>query len=551
MTTNEARARGRAAFDGQAWADAYAQLSAADARSPLSPDDLELLAMAAYLFGRDDECTTALDRAHHELLRLGRTAAAVRCTFWLATLLLSSGDVARGGGWLARGERLLDECGRDRPESGYLLTVRARQALDGGEPAMSATMFAEAVAVGERHHDLGLTTLGRMGQGRALVELGKVIEGLALLDDAMVTVTAGEVDPVVTGMVYCAVQDACEVTFDVRRAREWTEALSRWCESQPDLVPFRGECEVHRVQVMRLQGTWPDALAEADRACRRLSGQPAAGAALYEQAELHRLRGEAGAAEDAYRLASAWGQEPQPGLGLLRLAQGQVAAAVAGLRRALDETPSVIARPALLAALVDALLAVGDLAAARSAATELADVTDGTGMPVLAAMTAYAAASVRLSDGDPAGALGAARGSWSVWHEFDAPYEAARARVLIGLACRDLGDVDAARMELDTAEQTFRRLDAVPDLARLRRLMHDPASAGWSGRLTARELEVLRLVAAGRTNRAIAAELYLSEKTVARHVSNIFAKLDVSSRAAATAYAYEHDLIQHPVAPPP
>lgn len=544
MTTIEAR--GRAAFEARDWADAYVRLAAADTASPLPTDDLVLLAMAAFLAGHDAESMAVQERAFHALLHEGRPRPAVRCAFWLAVILANEGEFARAAGWLARAERVLDETGRDCAEAGYLLAARARQAAD-GDPAVAAAMFAEAAATGERHHDVELVILARMGRGRALVELGKVGDGVALLDEVMVAVAAGEVGPLLTGIVYCTVIDACRATFDLRRAREWTTALTRWCEAQPDLVPFRGECQVHRVHVLQVQGAWQDALTEAGRACRRLSdppGQPAAGAAHYERAELHRLRGELAAAEDAYRLASAGGRDPQPGLGRLRLAQGRVAAAVAGLRRALDETTSPLARPDLLAVLTEALLAAGDVDAARAARDELAELAGGVRVPVLAAMSAYATASVLLAGHDrtetAAGALGAARQAWAGWQEAESPYEAARSRVLVGLACQDLGDADAARMEFDAAARTFRGLCAGPDLDRLRRLT-GPVRGG--GVLTSRELEVLRLVAAGRTNRAIAAGLVLSEKTVARHVANIFAKLDVSSRAAATAYAYEHGLI--------
>ncbi|TDD71965.1 LuxR family transcriptional regulator [Jiangella aurantiaca] len=544
MTTTEALDRGRAAFERRAWAEAHAQLAGADAASPLSTADLELLAVSAYLAGHDDESAALQERLYGELLRAGRAHSAARCAVWLAFLLFNRGEQAQAGGWLARADRLLDEVGRDCAESGYLLVARARQMLAVGDEAVAAEMFAEVGAIGQRHRDVDLVVLGRMGQGRALVGLGKVTEGIALLDEVMVAVTSGEVGPVLTGIVYCTVLDACRATFDLRRAREWTTALSRWCEAQPDLVPYRGECQVHRAHVLRDQGAWQDALAVAGDACRRLSdppGQPAVGDAHYERAELHRLRGEVAAAEDAYRLAGLSGRDPQPGLALLRLDQGRVAASVAGLRRALDEIPSPIERPALLAALVEALLAAGDADGADTAAAELAELAGAAQVPMLAAMSAYATASVRLSRGDPAGALAAARRSWAGFHDVATPYEAARARVLVGLACRELGDADAAAVEFDAAARTFRRLSAGPDLDRLRTLT-DGGPAGGGG-LTPRELEVLRLVAAGRSNRAIADALVLSDKTVARHVSNIFTKIGVSSRAAATAFAYEHDLV--------
>jgi DNA-binding CsgD family transcriptional regulator len=543
MTVTDALDRGRESFRRQAWADAYTQLSAADRGAPLEVADLEMLAAAASLAGDDPTSADVWVRAHQEYVRAGNPARAVRCAFWLVLGLMLRGELAPAAGWLARGQRFAGDV-EGHAEEGCLLLGDAVQLMFAGDAEGANAMYSRAAEIGVRFGDPDVTAMALLGEGQTTIMLGRTADGLALLDEAMVAVTADEASATMTGLVYCAVIETCQEIFDVRRAREWTTALSRWCESQPELVPYRGQCLVHRAEILELHGDWPDAIDEAQRACERLVEplHPAVGRAFYRRGELQRLRGEYHAADHSYREASGYGQSPHPGLALLRYAQGQVDAASTTIRQAVSEAQDRVSRSRLLGAYVEIALAANNVQAARTAADELAQIAADFGAPLMDAVSDHAAGAVLLAEGDPARALGALRRACTRLQELDAPYDAARVRVHLGFAYRALGDDDTAEMELDAARAAFERLGAAPDLARVEELTGSAASQ-TAGGLTPREVEVLRLVATGKTNRAIAAELFLSEKTVARHVSNIFTKLGVSSRSAATAYAYQHDLV--------
>jgi len=535
--------RGRESYAGRAWMAAFGSLSQADQAGSLGGDDLELLATSAYMIGRDDDYLDLLERAHRAYLETGAVLCAVRCAFWVVMQMAMTGEMGGATGWLGRAQRLVERDGSDCVERGYLLLPLVFRHESAGDLEAAVATAAAAAEIGERFGDADLLALAVLRQGHALVRQRRVAEGLGLLDEAMVAVTCGELSPIVSGIVYCGVILGCQHAFDLRRAQEWTAALTRWCEQQPDVVAFTGRCLLHRAEIMTLHGEWARALEEARVAGERQGMTPAGAAqASYVRGEVHRLRGELAAAEDAYREASRCGGEPQPGLALLRLAQGNGDAAAASIRRVVGETSDRIARARLLPAYIEIMLAVGDRDHAGIACRELEEIAAGNENALLEALVAQARGAVALTAGDAEIALTALRRARQAWEELEAPYAVARVRELMGLACRVLGDDDSAALELEAASDIFVQLGAAPDLARVDSLTRRATSHDTHG-LTPRELEVLRLVATGETNKAIAVELVLSERTVDRHVSNIFNKLGVSSRAAATAYAYEHQLV--------
>ncbi|MBA2317921.1 MAG: DNA-binding response regulator [Euzebyales bacterium] len=537
--------RGRAAYDRRAWGDAYAHLRAAAEHDRLAPADLERLAMAAYLTGRNDTAVETLERLHRVLLDDGEVSRSARWAIWLAIVLFQAGRHAQGGGWLSRAERLLDEASLDCPARGYLLVPAALQALDAGEGAQAYELFGQVADVAGRFDDADLTVMGVLGRGQSLVAMGETERGVAMLDETMVAVTTGDVSPMMAGIAYCAVIIACRAVFDLRRAQEWTAVLSRWCSDQQDLRPYRGQCLVHRSEIMQLRGEWPEAMEEVEQACAHLAdppGDPVMGMARYQQGELLRLRGQFARAEQSYRLASQWGHPPQPGLALLRLAQGRNDDAAVAIRREVEDAAGDrVRRWRVLAAYVEILLAAGDVDDASVGVDELEAIAADFDSVYLEAVAAQGRGGVLLATGDAAAACAALRRAWRAWQELAAPYDAARVRLLMAQACRRLGDHDTADMELDAARRVFEQLGAAPALTRAAALARAPRQAPPGG-LTPREVEVLRMVATGATNRGIADTLVISEKTVARHLSNIFTKLGVHSRAAATAWAYEHAL---------
>ena len=520
------------------WGTAHRLLSERAGAGPLSVDELDWLATAAYLTGRDEEAFDRWSEAHRAALGAGDTLRAVHFGFRISSGMGFKGDIARASGWVARVQRVLDEVAIDCVEHGYLdLGKCFRRLFEAGDVAGAREFAARAGKIADRFADVELATVARLFEGRCLIYLGEVAEGLAMLDEAMVAVETEEVSPIMAGDAYCTAIDACHELFDVRRCELWSAAFVAWCDAQPDLVLYRGHCLLHQAEVLQLHGRWADGVAFAHEACGRLSAPPnplVLGGAHYVEAELHRLRGEFAAAEQGYERAHQAGCDPHPGLALLRLAQGQVDVAAAAVRRALAEADAPLGRARLLSPSIEILLAAGDVSAAVEAQRELAALAGELSSRLLDAQSCQMDGAVRLALGDAAGALGVLRRALSGWSELGAPHDAARTRLLLAAACDAVGDNEGARMERTAAQAVLDQLGSGAGKSIPRPL---------PGGLSPREAEVLVLVARGGTNRAIGEELFISEKTVTSHLTHLFAKLGVTSRGEASAFAYEHGLV--------
>jgi len=532
----------RAACATRRWCDAFDHFSEAADAAPLEAPDLVLYATAAILLGRDAEGVDLQTRAHEAFLKRGDVLAAGRIAAWIAVFLGGLGEFSRSGGWVARANRLAAEAPTPNAISGLALVPQALGALYAGDAARSRELFEHVMSTGEQCGDREVTELGRLGLGQATVALGRTEEGMALLDEVMVAVTAGELAPMPAGIAYCAVIGVCWMASDLVREQEWTAALQTWCNEQPDMVVFSGQCQMHRAALFTLHGQWQDAIDAAEAAVERarLGDVNALYGGNYQRADVARARGQFAEADLYFSRAFATGWEPEPGLALLRLAQGKIESARTLITGAVDRAVEGEVHQ-YLPALIEIELAAGNTSAARRALDRLHEVSGASSMPFRQAVSRYSEAVVLLAEGESRAAYTSARAAISLWSRLSAPCEVARSRVIVGLACRALGDEASAIVEFDAARATFERLGAMPALGELN--VVDARGAVDSGPLTPRELEVIRLVTVGRSNRAIAEELVLSEKTVARHLSNIFAKLGVTSRTAAAAFAHEHDLV--------
>lgn len=534
---------GRTAYAERRWREASERLVQADRAHPLAAEDLERLAWAYGLLGRNDLLLATLERLHKLQLEAGDLRTAARAAFWLGFRLSFLGEVGRATAWLATSQRVLEHLGEDCVERGYLLLPRGISRLSQKDAAGACEAAQQAAEIGERFDDANLTSLSRTIEGQARIELGEREAGLALLDEAILPASTGRLGPVATGIVYCAVIGCCQRVYAIDRAREWSTALAAWCNAQPELVEFNGTCRAHRAEILLVQGSWHKAMEEIRRAARSDTLPREAASVCYQRGELLRLRGDFEAAEESYREASKHGREPQPGLALLRLAQGKGETAAAAIGNVVSATRDPMARARYLPAAVEIRLAVGDHDGAAAAARDLSEIAASAQCAIVDAMAAHACGAVHLAAGAAREALQPLRAAFATWHSVGAPYIAARIRVVIADALKALGDEEGAELEREAARAVFEELGASPDLARLETSAADAAASEPRFGLTPRELEVLRLIASGRTNAAIARELFLSVKTVDRHVSNIFNKLDVPTRAAATAFAYQHKMI--------
>ena len=542
MTSPE---RARAAAARGDWALAHALLCGLAGAPDADPADLDTLADATWWLCRVEESIAHRQRAYagHAAADAHHRAAYSAWMVFYEHHLAGRGSVAAG--WLARARRHL----AGQPESvehAYLWLAESFLAQERGD---SDAALLHAGMMDEIAHRQGSAELAAMAleiRGAALLARGEREGGFALIDEAMCPVLAGELSSLFTGWIYCLALPAAVEAADLRRAAEWTDGAMAWCAALPAGTPFHGLCRVHRVEVLHLRGAWSAAAEEAGRACEELLAYDPriAAEAFYLAGEIAHRRGSTEAAETAFRRAHELGRDPQPGLALLRLTQGRIPAAAAALRTALrGVTGGTLGRARLLAAQVDVTLAAGDAGTAREAADELDAIARDAdpGATLLHALAATARGAVRLAEGEPLDALPLLHAARDRWLDLGLPYHLAQVRMLIAAACRAAGDGEGARLEIEAARAAFLRLGAKPDARRATALLATgPARPGG---LTTREIEVLRLVATGRTNREIAVDLLVSDHTVARHLNNIFAKLGVSSRAAATAYAVTHELV--------
>lgn len=545
MTENRTLQTAREAYGRGDWADATDLFLRADAESPLDAEDLDRLVWAAGIAARDQEMLAALERLYERHLAEQNDEACARAAFWSGLRHMMIGEVGLGAGWLQRASKHAGKTSPDCVQRGYLLLPQVFMHRSKGDYDSAIEIADKAIAFGEIADDPDLVALAGSLKGGLLFRLGRIEDGYAPIDEAMVLAKSERLSPLVCGVVYCEIVASCCRVFEMVRAREWTEILDDWCRNNPQAKAFNGVCQVHRAEVLQLEGNWREAFLEAERAGDGLKGtteHTAMATAAYRRGEILRLRGDFASAEIEYLHAAEIAIDPQPGLALLRLAQDRCEDAATMIRRALDTSADMPRKMALLPAGVEIFISCGDVDAAKGLCSEMDEIAAVFGTEILARVADQCRGSVALAQGDFADAIAALDRARRYWSRFGAPYLAARLRVAIARACHHLGDAEGANLELDAAEKLFRDLGAGPDLERVRAMRGQPEEPN-TDILSAREREVMALMADGGSNRAIAAELGLSPKTVNRHVENIFDKLAVSSRAAAVAKALKSGVI--------
>ncbi len=529
----------RDAYQRGAWADATDLFLGADTETGLEIDDLDALVWAAGISARDREMLAALERVHAHHADRGDHEECARASFWSGLRNMMIGEVGLGSGWLQRAAKHAEQTPPDCVQRGYLLLPQVFMHRGKGDYEAAVEVADAAIAIGEKAGEPDLIAFAGSVKGGVLFRLGRISEGYLPIDEAMVLASSKRLSPLVCGVVYCEILSSCCRVLEMVRAREWTAVLDDWCRRNPQAKAFNGVCQVHRAEVLQLEGNWNEAFAEAERAGDGLQGtaeQTALATAAYRRGEILRLRGDFAASEEEYRLAGEIAIDPQPGLALLRLAQDRPDEAAAMIRRDLETAGDLSRKTALLPAAIEIFIACGNLEIAASLCGEMSGLAERFGTEILARVSDQARGSLALARGEFGDAVTALTRARRYWSEFGAPYLVARLRVAIAQGCAELGDAESAELELAAAEKLFRALGAEPDLARIRALRTGKAGRE-AGALTEREREVLRMMADGGSNREIAAELGLSPKTVNRHAENIFDKLGVSSRTAAVAKA--------------
>jgi ATP/maltotriose-dependent transcriptional regulator MalT len=538
---------GREAYRRRDWTAAREGFLDARDQMLLGAEDLYALGDCFWWLGAHGEGLPILQEAYRAAEAEELPELAARIALDVAYTLSLRGEEAQASGWMRRAYRIAAELPAERPLHGFLAYVEFEQALSGHDLDGAAARAERVSELGGRCEDRTLLALGALGRGRVLVRRGQVREGMPLLDEAMLAAVSDELPPDWAGNIYCHLMGACEEITDLRRAAEWTQVTAHWCEAMPDGAgPFMGICRVHRAHVLQLRGQWDAAEREARHVVEELIDFDVAPVANahYVLGELARQRGDRAAAEAAFREAHRLGRDPQPGLALLRMATDDPQIALTSLRAALAAVgDDPLTRARLLPGLVEVAVGAGAADDARAGAEELAVVAAACETTGAQGVAQHALGRVSLADGDAVGALAALRAALRCWQELGAVYETARVRDDLARAYELLGDAEAVGRERRAAAATRDELGVGEPRTAPRGRPHLPAG------LTAREAEILQLVARGRTNQEIAAHLVLSVRTVERHLATVYQKLGVggrSARAAAVSFAHREGLLGSP-----